>query len=42
MLLDAFNWPLGSALAMVLFGFTILLLWLYVKIMNRAMRWTVR
>jgi len=42
MLLDAFNWPLGSALAMVLFGFTVLLLWLYVKIMNRAMRWTAR
>ena len=42
MLLDAFNWPLGSALAMVLFGFTVLLLWLYVKILNRAMRWTVR
>ena len=42
MLLDAFNWPLGSALSMVLFGGTIALLWLYVKLMNRALRWTVR
>ncbi len=42
MLLDAFNWPLGSALSMVLFGGTIGLLWLYVKLMNQALRWTGR
>lgn len=42
MMLDAFNWPLGSALSMVLFGVTIALLWLYVKLMNQAMRWTMR
>jgi putative spermidine/putrescine transport system permease protein len=41
-LLDAFNWPLGSALAMVMFGFTAILLWVYVKVMNRALRWTQR
>ena len=38
-LLDAFNWPLGSALAMVMFSFTAVLLWIYVKVMNRALRW---
>jgi putative spermidine/putrescine transport system permease protein len=38
-LLDAFNWPLGSALAMVMFIFTALLLWVYVKVMNHALRW---
>jgi len=42
MLLDAFNWPLGSALSMVLFGGTVALLWLYVKLMNQALRWTTR
>jgi len=42
MLLDAFNWPLGSALSMVLFGGTVALLWLYVKLMNQALRWTAR
>ncbi len=42
MLLDAFNWPLGSALAMVLFGLTAGVLWLYVKSMSRAMRWGTR
>jgi len=42
MLLDAFNWPLGSALAMVLFGLTAALLWFYIKLMNRALRWSVR
>ncbi len=42
MLLDAFNWPLGSALSMILFGFTVGLLWLYVKLLNRALVWTVR
>jgi putative spermidine/putrescine transport system permease protein len=40
MLLDAFNWPLGSALSMVLFGLTGALLWLYVKLLNRALRWS--
>ncbi len=42
MLLDAFNWPLGAALAMVLFGVTAALLWFYVKMMTRAMRWSER
>lgn len=42
MLLDAFNWPLGSALSMVLFGLTVAVLWLYIKLMNRALRWSVR
>ncbi len=42
MLLDAFNWPLGSAMAMVLFGLASLVLWLYVKAMNRALRWIPR
>jgi putative spermidine/putrescine transport system permease protein len=42
LLLDAFNWPVGSALAMVFFGLTATLLWAYVKIMNRALRWSVR
>ncbi len=39
-LLDAFNWPLGSALSMVLFGLTALAVWGYVKLMNRMLRWT--
>lgn len=38
-LLDAFNWPLGSALSMMLFGLTATLLWFYVKLMNRVLRW---
>lgn len=42
LLLDAYNWPLGSALAMVFFGLTALLLWGYVKLMNRSLRWSVR
>src|SRR3990172_7226433 len=42
LLLDAYNWPVGSALAMVFFGLTALLLWVYVKIMNRSLRWSVR
>lgn len=37
-LMDAFNWPLGSAMAMVLFVTTVGVIWLYVKLMNRAMR----
>jgi putative spermidine/putrescine transport system permease protein len=36
--MDKFNWPLGSAQAMVLFLGTALVVWLYVKVMNRAMR----
>jgi len=42
MMLDAFNWPLGAALSMVLFGLTAVLLWVYAKLLNRALRWTVR
>lgn len=42
LLLDAFNWPVGSALAMVFFGLTAALLWGYVKLMNRALRWSLR
>ena len=42
LLLDAYNWPVGSSLAMVFFGLTALLLWGYVKIMNRALRWSLR
>ncbi|MDR7544727.1 MAG: ABC transporter permease [Armatimonadota bacterium] len=42
MMLDAFNWPLGAALSMVLFGLTAALLWGYAKLLNRALRWTVR
>lgn len=36
--MDKFNWPLGSAQAMVLFLVTLAVVWLYVKLMNRAMR----
>lgn len=36
--MDKFNWPLGSAQAMVLFLGTAVVVWLYVKVMNRAMR----
>lgn len=36
--MDKFNWPLGSAQAMVLFLSTLVVVWLYVKLMNRAMR----
>lgn len=39
-LLDAFNWPLGSALSMVFFALTAAALGVYLKLMNRAMRWT--
>ncbi|MDQ7859485.1 MAG: ABC transporter permease [Armatimonadota bacterium] len=42
LLLDAFNWPVGSALAMVFFGLTAVVLWGYVKLMNRALRWSLR
>jgi putative spermidine/putrescine transport system permease protein len=36
--MDKFNWPLGAAQAMVLFLGTAVVVWLYVKVMNRAMR----
>jgi putative spermidine/putrescine transport system permease protein len=36
--MDLFNWPLGSALAMIVFAVTIGLVWLYIRLMNRAMR----
>lgn len=42
LLLDANNWPVGSALAMVFFGLTALLLWAYIRIMSRSMRWSLR
>lgn len=42
LLLDANNWPVGSALAMVFFSLTALLLWVYIKIMNRSLRWSLR
>jgi putative spermidine/putrescine transport system permease protein len=42
LLLDAYNWPVGSALAMVFFGVTAALLWAYVKLMNRTLRWSVK
>ena len=35
---DLFNWPLGSALAMVFFAVTVAVVWVYIKLMNRAMR----
>ncbi len=39
-LLDAFNWPLGSALSMVFFGLTAAVIALYLRLLARAMRWT--
>jgi putative spermidine/putrescine transport system permease protein len=33
-----FNWPLGSALAMVFFAITVGIIWVYTKILNRAMK----
>jgi len=39
-LLDAFNWPLGSALSMVFFGLTAAVVALFLRTMARAMRWT--
>ena len=39
-LLDAFNWPLGSALSMVFFGLTAALVAIFLRVMGRAMRWT--
>jgi putative spermidine/putrescine transport system permease protein len=39
-LLDAFNWPLGSALSMVFFGLTAAVVAIFLSVMGRAMRWT--
>ncbi|HEV8353984.1 MAG TPA: ABC transporter permease [bacterium] len=39
-LLDAFNWPLGSALSMVFFGLTAAVVAIFLRVMARAMRWT--
>jgi len=39
-LLDAFNWPLGSALSMVFFGLTATVVAVFLRLMGRAMRWT--
>lgn len=39
-LLDAFNWPLGSALSMVFFGLSAAVVALFLRAMGRAMRWT--
>ncbi|HEV8353979.1 MAG TPA: ABC transporter permease [bacterium] len=39
-LLDAFNWPLGSALSMVFFGLTAATVAIFLRVMARAMRWT--
>jgi putative spermidine/putrescine transport system permease protein len=39
-LLDAFNWPLGSALSMVFFGLTAATVAIFLRMMQRAMRWT--
>jgi putative spermidine/putrescine transport system permease protein len=36
--MDLFNWPLGSALAMVLFAVTVGTIFMYTKLLNRAMR----
>lgn len=39
-LLDAFNWPLGSALSMVFFGLTAAVVGVFLRVMRSAMRWT--
>ena len=39
-LLDAFNWPLGSALSMVFFGLTAATVAVFLRVMSRAMGWT--
>lgn len=36
--MDLFNWPFGSALAMVLFAVTVGAIFIYIKVLNRAMR----
>lgn len=41
-LLDLFNWPLGSALSMVFFGLTATIITVYLKVLSRWMRWAVR
>lgn len=40
-LLDTFNWPLGSALSMVFFGLTAATVAVFLRMMQRAMRWTL-
>ena len=35
---ELFNWPLGSALALMFFALTLIALWAYLKVMNRVMR----
>jgi ABC-type spermidine/putrescine transport system permease subunit I len=40
-LLDIFNWPLGSALSMVFFGLTAVTLAIFLRMMQRALRWTL-
>lgn len=35
---ELFNWPLGSALALMFFALTLVALWVYLKLMNRVMR----
>lgn len=39
-LLDAFNWPLGSALSMVFFGLTAVTVAVYLRVLAQAMGWT--
>ncbi|MFN3285570.1 MAG: ABC transporter permease [bacterium] len=39
-LLDAFNWPLGSALSMVFFGLTAAVVAVYLRLLARGMPWT--
>ncbi|MDR5688845.1 MAG: ABC transporter permease [Armatimonadota bacterium] len=39
-LLDAFNWPLGSALSMVFFGLTAGVVAVYLRLLARGMPWT--
>jgi len=36
--MDLFNWPFGSALAMALFGVSVGLIFVYTRVMNRLMR----
>jgi ABC-type spermidine/putrescine transport system permease subunit I len=39
-LLDAFNWPLGSALSMVFFGLTAAVIAAFLRVMGRVIGWT--
>jgi putative spermidine/putrescine transport system permease protein len=40
MVLDAFNWPLGAAMAMWVFLVVVTIVAAYVKVMSRVLRWT--